>query len=149
MVSERIFLAFGWACLGGVVAPLGLVWITSIASPPAETLIPLFSFSVGSAALGLLACGLAFRRKSSPLPIVLGILLLVPASLSTVLLADGLRETARGAERVFCMRAEREGRTVRRGEAGYKVRLDEDRDGLACEPILGPTCYQGRCIPFG
>lgn len=148
-MNERVLLAVGWVCLGGVLVPLGLMSLLGMASPSAESLIPLSGFSVGSALLGLLVCAIAFRRNRSSPPIVLGLLLLIPATLSTVLLVDGMREAAYWDDVVFCATAEREKRTVRRGEAGYQRGLDQDGDGYACEPILGPSCYQGRCVPFG
>jgi len=145
----RTFLALAWACLAGAIGPVGLMSLMGLGAPSSEDLIPFTSFSVGSAALGVAACGLAFHANRSALPVVLGLLLSMPGALSTVILMEGLRQYAHTADATLCGRAERDGRVIRRGEAGYHPRLDEDADGLACEPILGPQCYQGRCVPFG
>lgn len=147
--AAQICTIGAWLCLAGVSAPLALIWLMGIASPAAFTLIPLTAFSVASAAIGLLLCGLSFYSSRTFQPKLLALLILLPGGLSLLLLAEGLRENSFYTDLDFCGVVEREGRTVRRGENGYKARLDQDGDGVACEPVLGPGCYRGRCVPFG
>lgn len=138
-----------WLCLAGTCVPIGLMSLMGIASPSAESLLPFTGVSVGFAVAGLMLCGLGLRSKRSGLAKLFAMVLLLPGGLSLLVLIDGLKERSHNADLDFCGVAEREGRTVPRGGPGYKPRLDGDGDGLACEPVLGPGCHQGRCVPFG
>lgn len=138
-----------WLCLIGTCVPIGLMSLMGIAAPTAESLLPFTGVSVGFAVAGLVLCGLGLRSKRSGLAMLFAVFLLLPGGLSMLVLVDGLKGRSHNADLYVCGVAEREGRTVPRGEPGYKARRDQDGDGLACEPVLGPDCHEGRCAPFG
>lgn len=143
-------MAFAWACLVGAAAPLGVVFLT-LMSPPALAgpLLFLSGLSLAAVALGFVTCGLAFWMRRSLLPLALAAALLIPGALSVTLIGEALAGLAYTADLKTCLQAERDGQPIRRGERGYERRRDQDGDGLACEPVLGPQCYEGRCAPFG
>lgn len=138
-----------WLSLIGTCVPIGLMSLMGVAAPSAERLLPFTSVSVGFAVAGYALCGLGLRSKHAGLAMMMALMLLLPGGLSIVVLVDGLKARAHNADVEFCEAAEREGRPIPRGESGYKTRLDEDGDGLACEPVIGPSCFNGRCVPFG
>lgn len=136
-------------CLAGTFGVCALMVMMGVGAPPASSLIRLTSFGVALAVLGLVLCGVASWIRPSTLTTVTAVLIMLTGGASLAILIEGLQEKARFDDLIFCSRAEREGRTIPRGEAGYKRSRDDNRNGVACERELGPQCYQGRCEPIG
>lgn len=119
-------------CLGLSVFPIGMLMLLSIGASRADSYISWFSFSVGAVAIGLLLCVRGWKA-SRTLAGLLGILLLGPGVLSSLLLWEGLSESAHTNDVVVCMRAQSDGGPIPRGDKRYRKRLDNDGNGLACE----------------
>lgn len=126
------YLFGAFLCLWLSLVPIGMLMLASVGASRAESYVSWFSFSVGAVAVGLLFC-IRGWKKSRILAGLLGILLLGPGVLSSLLLWEGLSERAHTNDVVTCMRAQNNGGPIPRGDKRYRKRLDNDGNGLACE----------------
>jgi hypothetical protein len=138
-----VYLIGATCCLGLSILSLGLPFTASVGASSAASYLPWFSFSLAAAAVGLVFCGLGWRR-SRTMAVVLGLAQLLPGAGSSLFIREGLAERAVNRQ-IYrdigdCAVARKNGTApIPRTDKRYRASIDNDGDGLACEYSSHPS----------